>query len=112
MEKKRKNINLESNVSKKRKNLNLESNVSKKKKKFEKCAICLKKLDYSEFLYILPCKHSFHRECIKGWLKIKNICPYCKKQVKYNKDSILEQLVNEVADNIKFNLNIKDIDEL
>lgn len=46
------------------------------------CQICLD--DYScpgEWLGFLPCRHSFHRECIKKWLLEHKTCPCCKQEV-------------------------------
>ena len=44
-----------------------------------KCSIC--QLDYEdkEIITKLPCDHTFHKECIKQWLKNYNhICPVCR----------------------------------
>ncbi|CAH2053266.1 unnamed protein product [Thlaspi arvense] len=47
----------------------------------ESCVIC--RLDYEEDddLILLPCKHSYHSECINNWLKINKICPVCSAEV-------------------------------
>ncbi|GJJ13604.1 hypothetical protein Clacol_007860 [Clathrus columnatus] len=29
----------------------------------------------------LPCKHTFHENCITPWLKVKSSCPVCRKSV-------------------------------
>ncbi|KAK8995706.1 hypothetical protein V6N11_075966 [Hibiscus sabdariffa] len=44
----------------------------------EKCCICQ---DYAngEELGKLDCGHDFHFNCIKRWLRRKNLCPICKK---------------------------------
>ncbi|KAH0926835.1 hypothetical protein HID58_019091 [Brassica napus] len=40
----------------------------------ESCVIC--RLDYEDDddLILLPCKHSYHSECINNWLKINKLC--------------------------------------
>ncbi|KAJ0264519.1 hypothetical protein HA466_0028560 [Hirschfeldia incana] len=47
----------------------------------ESCVIC--RLDYEDDddLILLPCKHSYHSECINNWLKINKICPVCSAEV-------------------------------
>lgn len=39
------------------------------------CSICLENKNN----WILPCKHSFHKECIMEWFKSKNSCPLCRE---------------------------------
>ena len=29
----------------------------------------------------LPCKHSFHAECVNNWLRRNNSCPQCRLRV-------------------------------
>ncbi|CAG7877027.1 unnamed protein product [Brassica rapa] len=47
----------------------------------ESCVIC--RLDYEDDddLILLPCKHSYHSECINNWLKINKSCPVCSAEV-------------------------------
>ena len=43
------------------------------------CAICLENMPVGTTVRILPCRHSFHHECIIGWLnESKYNCPMCK----------------------------------
>ena len=43
------------------------------------CSICLEGLKHGVILCGLPCKHSFHHECIMHWLKQYNhLCPLCR----------------------------------
>ena len=42
------------------------------------CTICLEDYILGENLILCPCGHCYHKRCIKGWLRIKNICPLCK----------------------------------
>lgn len=46
-----------------------------------KCGVCMSKYKKDEKLYLLPCKHKFHKECIEPWLKQYNYkCPICRKE--------------------------------
>ena len=61
-----------------------ESKIKKYKleKDFDdKCSVCMGKLSKDEMVWELPCKHIFHEECIKTWLKEYNYkCPTCRTE--------------------------------
>ncbi|XP_023633540.1 probable E3 ubiquitin-protein ligase RHG1A isoform X2 [Capsella rubella] len=44
----------------------------------ESCCICQEEYTEGEDMGTLECGHEFHSQCIKEWLKQKNICPICK----------------------------------
>ena len=47
----------------------------------KKCAICMTKFDDEETLCVLKCKHIFHEDCIKEWLKDYSYkCPVCREE--------------------------------
>ena len=50
----------------------------------EECSICLSKYKITDMLKILPCKHGFHKKCIKKWLSGEqhNKCPLCNLDIK------------------------------
>ena len=50
----------------------------------EECSICLSKYKITDMLKILPCKHGFHKKCIKKWLSDDqhNKCPLCNLDIK------------------------------
>ena len=48
----------------------------------EKCAICLGGYEDDEEVRILPCQHVYHVECVDQWLKVKHLCPVCKKSIR------------------------------
>ncbi|KAK6944414.1 Zinc finger, RING-type, partial [Dillenia turbinata] len=44
----------------------------------ESCSICQEDYKEKDKLGGLSCGHRFHVDCIKQWIKCKNICPICK----------------------------------
>ncbi|KAF5747012.1 putative protein binding protein [Tripterygium wilfordii] len=44
----------------------------------EPCCVCQEEYNGGEDIGTLDCGHDFHAECIKEWLKHKNLCPICK----------------------------------
>ncbi|CAN8288660.1 unnamed protein product [Cochlearia groenlandica] len=44
----------------------------------EPCCICQEDYKEGEEMGMLECGHDFHGQCIKEWLKRKNLCPICK----------------------------------
>ncbi|CBN76116.1 conserved unknown protein [Ectocarpus siliculosus] len=45
------------------------------------CAICLETYEDGDSLTGLPCRHSFHTQCIRPWLSGKSaLCPMCKSE--------------------------------
>ncbi|XP_062515400.1 RING finger protein 215-like isoform X2 [Corticium candelabrum] len=57
-----------------------QSTASKKPESSSRdsCAICLDEYSFRQVLRTLPCKHSFHRNCVDVWLISKRTCPLCK----------------------------------
>ena len=42
------------------------------------CVICLEEWRKGDMETELPCKHKYHLECVKKWLKIHATCPQCR----------------------------------
>ncbi|XP_047071230.1 E3 ubiquitin ligase BIG BROTHER-related-like [Lolium rigidum] len=47
----------------------------------EQCVICRVEFEEGESLIALPCKHSYHSECINQWLQLNKVCPMCSAEV-------------------------------
>ncbi|KAG2636448.1 hypothetical protein PVAP13_2NG451200 [Panicum virgatum] len=47
----------------------------------EQCVICRVEFEEGESLIALPCKQSYHPECINQWLQINKVCPMCSAEV-------------------------------
>lgn len=47
------------------------------------CSICLVEYNDCDSVIILPCnpRHNFHANCIKEWLRNRNVCPICRAPV-------------------------------
>ena len=59
-------------------------NINKLNEENKTCVICYEDFKDNEDAIFLPCFHFFHTECIKEWLKKRDICPLCKISVKNN----------------------------
>ncbi|KFH71922.1 hypothetical protein MVEG_02216 [Podila verticillata NRRL 6337] len=42
------------------------------------CSVCKDDFTKEDNLLQLPCKHIFHEDCIKPWLKVSGTCPTCR----------------------------------
>ena len=42
------------------------------------CSVCKEEFELRNKLINLPCKHTFHEDCIMPWLKERNSCPTCR----------------------------------
>lgn len=60
------------NVSEKHRNAALALNME------DPCIICHEDMS-AEDVCVLECRHSFHRQCIKSWLKEQSTCPTCRE---------------------------------
>lgn len=50
--------------------------------KDSQCCVCLGEFEIKEELHQLPsCKHIFHVECIRHWLRSNFSCPLCRRHV-------------------------------
>ena len=50
--------------------------------KEKKCSICLDDFNDKDLVYLLECKHLFHKICIDEWLTKYNYnCPICRKKL-------------------------------
>ena len=98
----------------------------------ETCVICLEEMTKNQIdkksVKTLPCRHSFHNECIETWMTTKKECPLCKakydtntieyhdKPTEVNYSSLvysIHQRNNNVIENVSFtdfiNNNIEEI---
>jgi len=48
------------------------------------CPICLENLLVGDSVYLTPCCHYFHKNCLKDWILIENICPSCRMKLGNN----------------------------
>ena len=47
----------------------------------EQCAVCRVELEVGEEAATLPCRHSYHEECIRQWLERAKSCPVCNAEL-------------------------------
>ncbi|KAK3835883.1 MAG: hypothetical protein JOS17DRAFT_787969 [Linnemannia elongata] len=51
------------------------------------CSVCKDEFAKEDNLLQLPCKHIFHEDCIKPWLKVSATCPTCRFSLVGEQDS-------------------------
>ena len=50
------------------------------------CTICMLDVEDGERVGVLPCDHLFHADCLKEWIKRRNVCPLCQTKLAEEKD--------------------------
>jgi hypothetical protein len=48
----------------------------------DECPICLCKYKITDKIKELPCRHIFHKKCLKQWFQRSDSCPICKFDIK------------------------------
>jgi hypothetical protein len=64
--------------------INIEEEYMKKIKASKaepSCSVCKDEYEIGQNIIHLPCKHTFHDECIQPWLKERNSCPTCRHEL-------------------------------
>ena len=47
-----------------------------------KCTICLDEFENESNISLTECRHIFHTDCIKEWVRYKKECPVCRNEIK------------------------------
>lgn len=50
----------------------------------EQCPVCFDDMQENTDIIVTRCKHGFHPECIRPWLKSHSTCPFCRQEVRPN----------------------------
>ncbi|EJC98314.1 uncharacterized protein FOMMEDRAFT_171216 [Fomitiporia mediterranea MF3/22] len=50
----------------------------------DKCGICLVQFKESVFACLLPCRHAFHDNCLRLWMRRGETCPMCRGPLCYS----------------------------
>lgn len=67
------------------------------------CSICLSKINDISINTVTRCNHSFHINCLSSWTKIKDTCPYCRKNLICG-----HRLIASVSENIYSYVNLSE----
>ena len=56
-------------------------NLLRKNSNCENCSVCKDDFEINQEIINLPCKHTFHKECLTPWLNERNSCPTCRYEL-------------------------------
>jgi len=45
------------------------------------CSICIDNIEPELLIYDLDCVHYFHPECLEKWIKLRQVCPNCTREI-------------------------------
>lgn len=51
------------------------------------CTICMIEIEDGDRVGALPCNHLFHVDCLKEWIKRRNVCPLCQTPIAEERNS-------------------------
>jgi len=63
----------------------------------EQCPVCKDEYELDMELLQLPCKHTYHPDCIKHWLKMHNTCPLCRAPVSSKDETVVNEQASETS---------------
>ena len=79
------------------------------------CSICFVALQEGDRVGALPCQHSFHVDCLKLWIRRKNVCPLCQipnVATRIQNDDIAQPYTSERQGQSRSNLEVtRDLNE-
>ena len=76
------------------KNIDKFTNVLQEKE----CPICLCKYKITDKIKELPCRHIYHKKCLKSWLERSDNCPLCKFDLKTEINKRKEELEKHIEE--------------
>lgn len=47
-----------------------------------RCPICLEEFSDGDSMRVMPCNHTYHKDCLDKWLKMKAVCPICNLNIR------------------------------
>ncbi|OIR58309.1 MAG: RING finger protein [Amphiamblys sp. WSBS2006] len=57
-------------------------NIKRRSPQNKSCSICFTDFEEKERVTVLHCKHTYHTECLRPWLKKNKTCPLCRISLK------------------------------
>eukprot|EP01083_Nonionella_stella_P033443 91557_1 len=87
-----------------------EKDVSDEDSNDNRCGICLSNLDDPTKTVTGECRHTYHTNCIKTWIKQKNTCPLCIREwkpkvlVAENLKAVLIKMLRKPPNKLKLSL--------
>ena len=65
---------------KKKKTTNVVEEEEEEEEEEDSCSVCRCEFESGEMILMMKCKHGFHEECLRPWLKEYKTCPLCKTE--------------------------------
>lgn len=79
--------------------------TEKGSQEIENCAVCLELFSNNDAIRILPCSHEFHKNCVDPWLKLKQTCPLCKKNITKKESEQRSTLPNVISNSVSSSID-------